>query len=179
MFVQSSFVRRYRVYVLALTFCGLMMFSTSAEADIAVPHQGGRPVTLDAPIAGFGYYGFGGAFGLRVGIPIVENGFVPTINNAVYINFGADLYPFGQYIAIGIPITVHWEFYFNDKWSAFAELGINIFLGDWVFGGQAFRFDAVNWLMFAVGGKFHITPSFALVLRAGNPYASFGISFSF
>src|SRR5688572_32059960 len=34
-------------------------------------------------------------FRSRFGIPILHNGFVSSINNAVYINFGADLYWIG------------------------------------------------------------------------------------
>lgn len=171
-----------RSLLLALACCGVLLTLAEASASIRQPYRGRRPITLDAPIAGFEYLGFGGAFGARLGIPIVHNGFIPSINNAVYINFGLDVY-WTSYkkahgIALGIPITLHWSFYFNRRWSAFAELGVNVYFHGGLFRGEGFLFGP-RWLMSAVGGRFHISRNFALILRLGFPYTSFGLSWSF
>lgn len=173
------------MYIFALCFAGLfagLSPTNDAHAGIRDTFSGKRPITLDAPIVGLQYVGLGGAAGIRVGIPIVHNGFIPNINNAVYINFGADFYWTGygnKYgMALGFPVTMHWAFYFTRQWSAFAELGVNIYLNPELFEGGAFLFGA-GFFYGAIGGKFHISPSFALVLRLGFPYTSFGLSFSF
>lgn len=66
-------------------------YAQRGRVDIRTPHTGSRPFQLDVH-AGFTWWGVGFASGARFGIPILNNGFVPSINNAVYINFGADFY---------------------------------------------------------------------------------------
>ncbi|MBO6934712.1 MAG: hypothetical protein JJ863_07050 [Deltaproteobacteria bacterium] len=166
----------------------------SAQEDISritieTPHNGSRPVTLDIHV-GPAWYGVGLATGVRLGIPLVRNGFISTLNNAVYLTVGADFYyirynpgtgnEYGP--GFGFPVGLHWEFYFNEKLSAFAEVGANVFLGPWVFDGDADN-DFANypgaWILFAVGGKFWINDHFALMARLGTPYAAIGMSLAF
>ncbi len=155
------------------------------------PHTGSRPVTLDVHV-GASWHGLGLATGVRLGIPLVKNGFISTLNNAVYLTVGADFYyirynPGGgrgnRYgPGFGFPVGLHWEFYFNEKLSAFAEVGANVFLGPWLFDGDAnnrFGHYPGAWIMFAVGGKFWINDHFALMARLGTPYAAVGMSLAF
>jgi len=157
------------------------------------PHQGGRPFQLDIH-GGFTWWGVGAATGVRFGIPIVDNGFVPEINNAVYLNFGADFYfirsrcvsapppaancdwEYGP--GFGFPVTLHWEFYFNENWSAFAEVGGQFFIHPawWDNGNFDWR-EPGAWFIWTVGGSFHVNEWFLLTLRVGSPYIAFGITF--
>ncbi len=178
------------VWLLLLTLVGGSFSSSHAEAQSRVridrPHTGGRPFQLDVH-GGFAWWGAGGAVGARFGIPIVENGFVSSINNAVYINFGADAY-FIRYrrrgndvrgTGAGFPVALHWEFYFHENWSAFAEVGANLFLFHpaLIDDGEFYAGDAAAWFLWAVGGRFNINESISLTLRLGGPYTSFGVTF--
>ena len=157
--------------------------------DINTPHQGGRPLQLDIH-AGFTWFGLGLATGVRFGIPIVDNGFIGSINNAFYINFGGDLYFVRTHnrglgndeydIGFGIPVTAHWEFYFSDMWSIFGELGVNVYFHPAFLRGRRGFFDhghVGGWFMGAIGGRLRINEWFGLVVRLGSPYSSFGLTF--
>src|SRR5690606_24283643 len=107
-----------------------VVHAQSRSVDIRTPHRGQRPFQLDIH-GGLTWWGWGAATGARFGIPILNNGFVPSINNAVYINFGVDFYWTRRYhdsrgwhygAGVGFPVALHWEFYFNENWSAFVEL---------------------------------------------------------
>jgi len=151
--------------------------STAAaqRTRIGTPFAGSRRLQLDLH-AGLAWRHKGFATGARFGVPIVHNGFVPSINNAVYINFGGDLYFRKHHSDLGIPVTMHWEFYFTEHWSAFGEAGLNIFLH---LDDRNDDFDFVDWFIAAVGGRFWFNEAVALTLRVGNPYVSFGVSFFF
>lgn len=165
-----------------------------ADHRIDQPFTGSRPFQLDVH-GGLMWYGFGFAGGVRFGIPIVQNGFIPSLDNAVYLNFGGDFYfvddrrcyaapgnpcSSREYrFAMGFPVTLHWEFYFNDTWSAFAELGVNVYLPPSLFyrGYVDYYDDAGAWVIVAVGGSLHLGDAVSLTLRVGNPYISFGAVF--
>jgi hypothetical protein len=166
-----------------------------ADHDIDTPFTGTRPLQLDLH-AGFTWYGLGFAGGARFGIPILQNGFIPSLDNAVYLNFGVDAYAIDwsgcrsrigtgcnrEYgFALGFPITLHWEFYFTDNWSAFAELGFQIFLPPSLFYGDYWDpGDHIGmWVIAAAGGSYHFSEAIAITLRLGNPYFSFGVTFQF
>jgi len=167
---------------------------SGGRVRIGTPHTGSRPLQLDLHL-GFAWYGRGLATGVRFGIPIVENGFVPSINNAVYINFGMDLYfieyRYGCYdnmgrargdcrgTGIGFPVTMHWEFYFSEHWTAFGEVGLNPFIAPGYLDGDRYRWDGRHWFIVAVGGRYMFNDAVALTLRVGSPYAAFGVSFFF
>lgn len=174
-------------WLIALTLT-IIPIEATAEAgggtNIRQPFSGGRrPFQLDVH-GGFSHFGLGVATGARFGIPIVQNGFVRSINNAVYINFGVDFY-FVKHgndayaPGLGIPVTLHWEFYFTDRWSAFAELGVNVYIHPNLFRGHGWDWSPGHWVVGAVGGRFHINRVIALTLRLGNPYSAFGVTFMF
>lgn len=180
-----------------VTALSVLAPASSAEAqrrssvDIRRPFTGQRPFQLDVH-GGFTWWGVGFASGARFGIPIVNNGFVSSINDAVYINFGLDFYwtrwrcrgvrcedwEYGG--GLGVPVTLHWEFYFHDDWSAFVELGAQLFLHPGFWNSGVFdAYDAGYWFVGAIGGRFHVNENVALTLRIGTPYASFGLTFMF
>jgi hypothetical protein len=86
----------------------------------------------------------------------------------------------GHYGAgFGIPVTLHWEFYFNDTWSAFAEIGFQVFFHPRFFENGDFYADAGAWVIAMVGGSLHFSEAIALTLRFGNPYVAIGLTFQF
>jgi hypothetical protein len=168
----------------------------SARGDARADHQIDRPFTGTRPYqldfhGGLAWYGFGFAGGARFGIPILQNGFIPSLDNAVYLNFGGDFYfvddrrctigggcGYGYGVALGFPVALHWEFYFNDTWSVFAEVGVNIYLPPSLFrdGYVEYWDHAGAWVIACAGGTLHLGDVFALTLRVGNPYIAFGIT---
>ena len=180
---------------LSLAVLGGIAAPGTARADhqIDQPFTGTRPFQLEFH-GGLAWYGFGFAGGARFGIPLLQNGFIPSLDNAVYLNFGVDAYFVdepgcrvrgggvctydGYGFAMGFPVALHWEFYFNDMWSAFAEIGFQVFLPPSLFRG--YGADYTNhigqWVVAAVGGSLHLGDVVALTLRVGNPYISFGIT---
>ncbi|MCB9594153.1 MAG: hypothetical protein H6719_15585 [Sandaracinaceae bacterium] len=166
----------------------------SGRSYIERPHTGGRPFQLDIH-GGFTWWGVGAATGIRFGIPLVENGFVDSINNAVYLNFGFDFYwirwrcqslgmgncnNWDYNAGFGFPVTLHWEFYFSENWSAFAEVGGQFFIHPawWDHGNFDWR-EPGMWFVWTVGGSFHVSENFLLTLRVGSPYIAFGLTFQF
>jgi hypothetical protein len=139
--------------------------------------------------------------GLRASIPIVQNGFVPQINNSVAISFGldwthyGDCYYFdrrnGRDIGYGcganyfiFPVAMQWNFWFTEHWSAFGEPGLYIYHGvfDANYCDPNFQFcgyptatgvDFAFW----VGGRYHFNDKVSLTMRIGYPSFSFGVSF--
>jgi hypothetical protein len=174
---------------LLMAVASVPMTAHADRHDINTPYTGSRPFQLDFH-GGLAWHGFGFAGGARFGIPIVQNGFVSSLDNAVYINFGADVYFIDDWgcgggcdgrayrFAMGFPITLHWEFYFNDTWSVFGELGVQIFLPPSLFHRGFVDYDGWigQWIIGAVGGSLHLGDVVALTLRVGNPYIAFGIT---
>ena len=146
------------------------------DFTLTEPHTGDRPKTLELH-AGFAYIGVGPAIGGRFGLPIVKNGFIGGWDNAVYLTVGLDLYatfPGGFGFGVGVPITGAWNFYFNDKFSAFADVGLNLYFNTYYLRG-AFVFPIGNWITAGVGGRYHLNEKLALLARVGSPYAAVGI----
>lgn len=175
---------------LGLTAASAVSVAEAQSVDIRRPHTGSRPFQLDVH-GGFTWWGVGAATGVRFGIPILNNGFVDSINNAVYLNFGGDFYfvrshrgPGGDWVygpGFGFPVTLHWEFYFNERWSAFAEVGGQFFIHP-RFVDNRERFDVYEagyWFIWTVGGSLHLTENVLLTLRVGSPYIAFGVTFQF
>lgn len=191
---QRTVLRRIGValFVIAASLVSVLVsFPSAAQAAdryVQQPYQGRRPFELDVH-AGFVWHGRGLASGVRFGIPIVHNGFIPKLNNAVYINFGGDFYFIdahripghsrGYRPGLGFPVAMCWEFYFSERWSAFGEVGVNIMLDPWLLAGEGMHAHPAHWVLAAVGGRFKFNDSVALVLRVGSPYAVFGVTFMF
>ncbi|MEO0325053.1 MAG: hypothetical protein AAF447_18980 [Myxococcota bacterium] len=134
---------------------------------------------------GISHFGPGLAAGARLGIPLVDNGFIATLNNAVFLSVGADLY-YARYrdgdgqndvgLGVGVPLTVHWEFYFPRRWSAYAELGLNVYLGPGLLqDGEGI--DVGGWIAAAAGAVWRFSDRAALEIRLGNPYSAVGLRF--
>jgi hypothetical protein len=165
----------------ALVLVAALAASAPAYAtDITEPFTGKRTHVVEFH-GGFSYYGVGLIGGLRYGIPIVDNGFIGPLNNSVYINFGADFYLLGNVpglggggVGVGVPVTLQWNFYFTDEWSAYGEAGLNAYFDTYTFDGQGLLFGG-TWVAAAVGGRYHFSENAALIGRLGSPYASIGV----
>ena len=130
----------------ALLACLAVSRAARAEESI-IRHPGDHPnysVEIEPhldfafflPTAGSTGVGAGG----RLTIPILRNGFVPTINNNVGIGFGVDWAhytgcyyyyyrgPYGydcpSFNTFIFPVVMQWNFFLAKQWSVFAEPGL-------------------------------------------------------
>jgi hypothetical protein len=199
---------RFILACAALLACLAAPRGARAEESI-IKHPGDHPnygVEIEphldfaffAPTAGSTGFGVGG----RLTIPIVKNGFVPTINNSVGIGFGLDwlhyngCYYRGFYYgacdnldSFWVPVVMQWNFFLATHWSVFGEPGAAIAFENYgnYYGcydglgrpvpcaGGANRTTVEPVIFF--GGRYHFSEGASLTLRIGWPYASFGISF--
>jgi hypothetical protein len=141
--------------------------------------------------------GFG--IGGRVTIPVVDNGFVKTINNSVGISFGLDWLRysgcyyrgrdrFGYAYGCGasfllFPVAMQWNFWLSPHWSVFAEPGLFIYHGifdDYCADGLpgcGYPTRTSVQPAFYVGGRYHFNETVSLTMRIGYPTLSVGVSF--
>ncbi len=171
----------------------------TARADDTIKHPGDHPA-YDVEIEPHGlwdfwngvYNGNGIGIGARFGIPIVSNGFIPSINNSVAISFGVDWlhYP-GCYNGFPgcsadyfeFPVTLQWNFYVSEHWSVFGEPGLYVyhafFENDCNVAGFCVAHGAETSVLpaFYAGARWHFSDSMALTMRIGFPSTSIGVSF--
>jgi len=138
------------------------------------------------------YYGVSLGIGGRLSFPIVQNGFIPHLNNSIAITFGADwLHDTGCYrtrVGCGtnwffFPVAMQWNFFFTREWSAFGEPGLALYhrsFSDEYCRGDGFvrcptRTSVTPVLN--IGGRYHFNQSTALTMRIGYPAFSVGVSF--
>ena len=171
--------------VLAFVVSLMVVFSWSRPSTasyVGTPYAGERPGLFELHV-GPAFHDMGMAVGGRFGIPIVDNGFISRINNAVYLSLGADYYLVDYngnlHGALGIPLVLHWEFYLAEKWSVYAEAGFNVYIHPSIFQGDGWVWSTSHWIEGSVGGRYHINEKVALTLNLGNPYSSFGVLFKF
>src|SRR5215211_7904243 len=90
-------LNRRASWLCAIALCaglsGTAARASAQHAGVAIkrPFTGQRATELNLH-AGLSHRGLGPAAGLRVAIPIVDNGFVSSIDNAIYITVGGDLF---------------------------------------------------------------------------------------
>ena len=170
----------------------------AARADDTIRRPGDHPsypVEIE-PHAVFGWGGIyaTGGFGLggRFSIPIVANGFVPTINNSVGVTFGLDWVHYGQCWYAGncdanyfdLPVAMQWNFYVAQRFSVFGEPGAVIYFGSYpdcplmpnLCPSSRPPTTGVEPALF-LGGRYHFNDQTALVVRIGFPAFSVGVSF--
>jgi hypothetical protein len=174
-----------------------LLVTGDARADDTIRRPGDHPsyVVEVEPHAVFGWGGIyaPGGFGLgaRFSIPIVANGFVPTINNSVAVTFGLDWVHYGQCWYAGdcsanyfdLPVAMQWNFFVAQRFSVFGEPGAVVYFGSYpdcplqpnlcparppTVGVEPALF---------LGGRYHINDQTALIVRIGFPAFSFGVSF--
>ncbi len=189
----------------------IVLSATEADAQIKQPGAHGRYSVELEPHAllwwgshGHDYWGGGDeglGLGLRATIPIVENGFIKTINNSVGIGFGLDWGHWGDKCywnrrdpnyygdcsvnEYHLPVVMQWNFYITRVFSVFGEPGLAIRHTRWNWpstwcGGATPLTDCdasdtdVEPVFFAGGRLGNENVSFTF--RIGYPYASAGVS---
>lgn len=197
--------RKRRSLAVAATLASLATLSSArvAHADDTIKHPGDHPdYHVEAEPHGLlGWSGFypGTGFGVggRFTIPIVKNGFVPSINNSVGIGFGLDwlhysscYYNFGNrgygcaanYLQV--PVVMQWNFFVAERWSVAGEPGLGIYHGffddDYCNGlpGGCIRATRTGvYPIFHVMGRYHFNEKVSLTMRVGYPTISVGVSF--
>jgi hypothetical protein len=114
-------------------------------------------------------------FGLRVDIPIVPEGLLASAKDELAISPGADLLFDNGEVWVGVPVALQWNFYLNQSWSVFPELGLALLAGH---HHRDRRSDVAVDFLLAVGGRYHWNDRNALVLRVGWPIGvQFGVTF--
>lgn len=180
----------------AAAFALLTAWPGSARADDTINRPGDHPkysVEIEPHLLlGWGYDYPGSAWGIggRFSIPVVDNGFVTTINNSVAISFGLDAMFFDacwyhqacSATYMEFPVVMQWNFFVAQRWSVFGEPGILIYHGffnDCPAGSACpgAPIDTGVYPVLYLGGRYHLTPGTALTLRIGFPSFSFGFSF--
>jgi outer membrane protein with beta-barrel domain len=138
---------------------------------------------------GFGLAGFGG--GIRVGIPILSDGFLPRLNDGVFFETGAELLHWtllaGDYNSITVPLHMRWNFYLARDWTVFATAGFEFsyYLEHRFFeapsGVAWFNVAQGGVLTFGVGGGvlYNFSESVSLRLDATLSLLAIGLTFRF
>ncbi len=126
-----------------------------------------------------GYQSIFGGPGLRASFPLVDPGFINSLNNSIAIGSGVDLFLGGgrshthdgttheHSTDLVVPLVMQWNFWFTREWSAFGEPGVLMSVSP----------HLVPRLYLVVGGRYQVSNLVALTARLGLPVASFGVSF--
>lgn len=198
-----SLIRLFSWWSVALACSIALAWPAVARADtLIIKNPGDHPrYSFEAEphlILGFieppGYAsGSGFGLGFRGSIPLIRNGFVPSINNSVAIGFGVDFarYGRGDYCRDGgrlpscdrvringfnefyFPVVMQWNFFLSRNWSVFGEPGVALNYHGWG-GPNAFDVDP---FIFFLGGRYHFSDRVTLTMRIGYPSFSIGGSF--
>lgn len=199
-------------WTLALAACALVAAPTVAAAgDDTIRSPGEHPkytVELEPHALigydAFGWGGFGFGLGGRASVPLMDNGFVPKINNQPAITFGIDWMHFESscyYYFAGIggcsanyvyfPLGLQWNFYVSKAWSVFAEAGFAPFYGSYSDFCDTLDPRSVDYLRCnavrpshfnfepwgSLGGRYSFNEKTSLVMRLGVPTFMIGVSF--
>lgn len=143
---------------------------------------------------GGGYCGYYGSYGIGPGFqmlfPVVQNGFIPSINNAFYVGFFTDFLFHGDnagrygfdygFFSLPIGVLVQWRFYLFEILSVYANLGGGFW--PWIFNdnniyyrGTLFR----GFPLFALGANLHFTQKIGMNFEFGYPSAKIGLNIGF
>lgn len=161
----------------ALAFLATFSVAGAARAEESIIENPGDHPPYAFELEPHALLGFGGPFlhgrshlgaGFRGTVVIVDNGFVPTINNSVGITFGADLF-FGRGTVL-LPVAMQWNFWLSTHWSVFAEPGLG-------FAANHHRHAGHFHPILMVGGRYHFNDKVSLTMRLGYPSLSVGASF--
>lgn len=202
--MQAAMTARSLLFAGATLGC-LLGYARAANAESIIKNPGDHPsysVELEPhALLGWGHLyrdtGFG--LGARLSIPIVDNGFIKTINNSVAISFGLDwirysgcYYYDDRRFAYGcgasyfvLPAAMQWNFWLTTRWSVFGEPGLYLYHGvyddycDARFRGCAYPTRTSVDIALYAGARFHFNENIALTVRLGYPTASVGASFFF
>ena len=180
-----------RVYLHALTLCVALTCTSLAHAEphwiIGQRSEEQRFTDLSFGAVLDGGYGFGFAPGVTLGIPILDGGFIPPINDSVFLEPGLFLSmrfhddhwhdPDDDddfYLWVIPELGPRWNFHLTPNWDAFATLKAGVAIGQ----------DTEFWLRGTAGMNWWFARPWALRLEtsAGHPVgpgAYIGLTFQF
>ena len=188
-----------RGFCSALLLCGALalLLSQPAAAQDAAPassEEGGikdfspksRPqmvsVFTGIHYGHFAGYGFPLQIGGRYYMPIVPDGFLPSLNDEFGLEFGLDftftflssLYNDSVLLGFGVPADAVWDFHFSSKFDAYAKLGL-------VFGTVfTSGYDGFWWtIRSAVRLRLKLTDTLYFRAEVGYPSIMAGLGFAF
>ena len=134
---------------------------------------------------GYFYGNYAVGPGISMLFPVLHNGFVPSINNAVYVGFFIDTmfhpsyYGWNSYWFFSLPIgpMMQWRFYLIEMISVYANLGFGIWpwFADNAYGGFWLR----GFPLFQLGANFHFTQKVGMNIQFGYPSSQLGLNISF
>lgn len=194
--------------LLPFSLAALAPAAASAQSIIRNPGDHVKSVEIEPHVllVPWGTPGNDLGFGLggRLTFPIVDNGFVSSINNSVGIGVGFDWMRYGGYCGYGyygtdargrpvyygdcgklnrfsIPVVMQWNFYLTKSWSVFGEPGLEYsFYSNLCpdnYPGSLCRSPNNLDPVLHAGGRWHFSQYATLTMRVGWPYISVGISF--
>ena len=127
---QNGVMRTMRL-VRAFAILAVLAVPATANAEESIIKNPGDHPQYRFEAEPHGLIGFGGPFrrhhsdfgaGFRGTVIIVDNGFVPSINNSVGISFGGDI--FAGRGTLFLPVAMQWNFWLSPHWSVFGEPGL-------------------------------------------------------
>ncbi len=187
-----------KTHALALVLCFGCVVGASAWAQSGDPSFRDRGGLLDAssqrrpsmlslfigfPYA-YSYYGFPLGLSGRYYFPVLNDGFVPTINDSFGLEFGADLalYSRGGFSTfLAIPIEAMWALHFFPKFAAYLKLGaaIEFRLGRACARDECFEGLGVGaYPIGTLGFWYAFTDVVRFRLELGYPWVKIGLGFA-
>ena len=132
----------------------------------------------------YGASGVGG--GLRVSIPFLAS-HIGRFPENLAVTFGGDIVHYddcwsGGYCAgnyLMLPVAAQWNILFTRNFSMLFELGAYVYKGWYESCGPGCNGPSEGGILpvAAVGGRIHLHDNVALVIRAGYPTSTVGVSF--
>ena len=168
-----------RTACLAALVLACSTFAASAAADESIIKIPNEHPDYRFEAEPHGLIGYAGPFeggraavgaGFRGTIVLLQNGFIPSINNSVGISFGGDIFFGHSDPVLFIPVAMQWNFWLTNHWSVFGEPGLGI-------AANPERGRDTFGPIFNVGGRYHFNDKVSLTLRIGYPSFSVGASF--
>jgi hypothetical protein len=158
-----------RRLVLALAF---VTAPALARGQSTIRQRSGhhRPADLSILLGVPVPFGFGA--GMRFGIPLVQEGFIGSINDAIFLEPGFQFVYWSDFdhhqIGFQVPVLMRWDFFLSTDWTVFGSIG-PVF-GFWLEGAAphgAYKIEGKR--VFDPGGP----PGFFAVNLGGGAFWNF------
>jgi hypothetical protein len=149
----------------AVVVLALLLWAAPARAQSTIHDRSDhdRPADLSLLLGVPIPFGFGA--GMRFGIPVAPNGFIGSINDAVFVEPGFQFVFWSDFdrsqVGFEIPILMRWDFFLTRAWTVFGSVGP-------VFG---------IWFDRAGGGHGNFEVKGKEIFRPGEAPGFFGVSF--
>jgi outer membrane protein with beta-barrel domain len=153
----------------------------------AGPHTRGSMVS----VFGLVPWGYGSGIGVaaRYTLPIMNDGFISSINDSVELEFGGDIWFSGQnfgtvrygYTGLAIPVEGRWSFHFNPKLSLYGKVSAGWYFNFWsdnVEGLNDLSYGGFYWNT-GVGALYSINNTLWLRGEIGATGLKAGVGFNF